>query len=62
MKPFKTNGLVVTIQGTSLLKAIGGFLLFLFMIFSISGALTSLKPEYRISSSSVNSAAKQPDR
>ncbi|WP_394580017.1 stage II sporulation protein P [Cytobacillus firmus] len=57
MKPFKTNGFVVTIQGTSLLKAIGGFLLFLFMIFSISGALTSLKPEYRISSSSVNSAA-----
>lgn len=57
MKPFKANGLVVTIQGTSLLKAIGGFLLFLFMIFSISGALTSLKPEYRISSSSVNSAA-----
>ncbi|PWW26516.1 stage II sporulation protein P [Cytobacillus oceanisediminis] len=57
MKPLKTNGLVVTIQGTSLLKAIGGFLLFLFMIFSISGALTSLKPEYRISSSSVNTAA-----
>ncbi|GLB58268.1 stage II sporulation protein P [Cytobacillus sp. NCCP-133] len=57
MKPLKTNGIVVTIQGTSLLKAIAGFLLFLFMIFSISGALTSLKPEYRISSDSVNTAA-----
>ncbi|WP_026584473.1 stage II sporulation protein P [Bacillus sp. J33] len=57
MKPLKTNGIVVTIQGTTLLKAIGGFLLFLFMIFSISGAITSLKPEYRISSDSVNTAA-----
>lgn len=57
MKPLKTNGVIVFVQGTSLLKIIVGFLLFLFLIFSISGALTSLKPEYRISSSSVNTVA-----
>ncbi|MBU8879454.1 stage II sporulation protein P [Bacillus sp. FJAT-29790] len=57
MKPLKTTGMIVVVQGTSLLKIIGGFLLFLLLIFSISGVLTSLKPEYRISSSSVNSAA-----
>lgn len=57
MKPIKTNDVILFVQGTSLLKIVGGFLLFLFMIFSISGALTALKPEYRISSSSVNTAA-----
>ncbi|MBS4191361.1 stage II sporulation protein P [Bacillus sp. FJAT-49705] len=57
MKPLKTNGYIVFIQGTTLIKIIGGFLLFLLMIFSISGVITSLKPEYRISSSSVNTAA-----
>lgn len=56
MKPIKTNGIAVFIQGTSLLKIFGGFLLFSFMIFSLSGVLTVLKPEYRISSSSVNTA------
>ncbi|QED48699.1 stage II sporulation protein P [Cytobacillus dafuensis] len=57
MKPLKTNGHIVFIQGTTFIKIIGGFLLFLLMIFSISGVLTSLKPEYRLSSSSVNTAA-----
>lgn len=56
MKPLKSNGFIVFVQGTSLLKICGGFLLFLLLIFSISGVLTSLKPEFRISSSSVNTA------
>ncbi|WP_313798217.1 stage II sporulation protein P [Cytobacillus sp.] len=56
MKPLKPNGFIVFVQGTSILKICGGFLLFLFLIFSISGVLTSLKPEFRISSSSVNTA------
>lgn len=56
MKPLKPNGFIVFVQGTSLLKICGGFLLFLLLIFSISGVLTSLKPEFRISSSSVNTA------
>ncbi|WP_102274504.1 stage II sporulation protein P [Cytobacillus massiliigabonensis] len=56
MKPLRPNGFIVFVQGTSLLKICGGFLLFLLLIFSISGVLTSLKPEFRISSSSVNTA------
>lgn len=56
MKPLKPNGFIVFVQGTSILKICGGFLLFLLLIFSISGVLTSLKPEFRISSSSVNTA------
>lgn len=58
MKPkaLRTNKLYVFIQGKSLLKIIIGFLVFLLLTFSISSALTALKPEYRISSSSVNSA------
>ncbi|MFE8696750.1 stage II sporulation protein P [Cytobacillus sp. FJAT-53684] len=56
MKPLKPNGLIVFVQGTSLLKICGGFILFLFLIFAISGVLTSLKPEFRISSASVNTA------
>ncbi|MDQ0269515.1 stage II sporulation protein P [Cytobacillus purgationiresistens] len=58
MKTLKQSGLLIEVQWTSLVKGLIGFLLFLFMIFSISGALTTLKPEYRISSSSVNTAAK----
>jgi len=50
MKPY------VFIKGTNLLKIIGGFLLFMLLTFSISSALTTIKPEYRISSSSVNTA------
>lgn len=56
MKPLKPNGFIVFVRGTSLLKICGGFLLFLLLIFSISGVLTSLKPEFRISSTSVNTA------
>jgi stage II sporulation protein P len=47
----------IMVQGTSLLKAAGLLLLFMLLIFSISGLLTSLKPQYRLMSSSVNQAA-----
>jgi stage II sporulation protein P len=47
----------VMVQGTSLLKAVVLLILFLLLIFSISGLLTSLKPQYRLMSSSVNQAA-----
>ena len=57
MKSVKPDRMMITVKGTSLLKAVIGFILFLILIFSISGLLTSLKPEYRPSSSSVNSAA-----
>jgi stage II sporulation protein P len=57
MRSPKTNRVMVTVNGNSLIKVILGFCLFLLMIFSVSGLITSLRPEYRLSSSSVNSAA-----
>jgi stage II sporulation protein P len=53
----RNSGTFVMVQGTSLLKAAGLLLLFILLIFSISGLLTSLKPQYRLMSSSVNQAA-----
>ncbi|WP_141431464.1 stage II sporulation protein P [Bacillus sp. 03113] len=52
----KATNISVTIRGTSLIKLVAVFSLFLMMIFSISGLLTSLKPSWRISSSSLNHA------
>lgn len=58
MKPktLKTNKLYIFVQGKSLLQIAIGFIAFLVLTFLISSALTALKPEYRISSSSVNNA------
>jgi stage II sporulation protein P len=53
----KNTGTFVMVQGSSLLKAAGLLLIFMLLIFSISGLLTSLKPQYRPMSSSVNQAA-----
>jgi stage II sporulation protein P len=57
MKNYRSSGMLVTVQGANVVKFVVSMLLFLMMIFSISGLLTSLKPEYRISSNSVNLAA-----
>ncbi len=57
MKHAKTSGTFLIVQGTSLLKIFAALSLFILMIFSISGLLTSLKPQYRLMSSSVNQAA-----
>ncbi|MBT2697998.1 stage II sporulation protein P [Bacillus sp. ISL-40] len=53
----RNSGTFVMVQGSSLLKAAGLLLIFMILIFSISGLLTSLKPQYRPMSSSVNQAA-----
>ncbi|RSD24148.1 stage II sporulation protein P [Mesobacillus subterraneus] len=53
----KRSGLIVAVQGTHVVKAALAFVFFLIGIFSISGAMTSLRPEYRITSDSVNQAA-----
>jgi stage II sporulation protein P len=57
MRLSKRPGIIVAVQGTHLVKAALAFVFFLIGIFSISGAMTSLRPEYRISSDSVNHAA-----
>ena len=56
VKFVKSDQLMVTVKGTSLLRVIIGFAGFLLFIFVISGLLTVLKPEYRPASSSVHSA------
>ncbi|MEH7384049.1 stage II sporulation protein P [Bacillus sp. JJ1521] len=57
MKSFRTQGMMISIQGTSLVKGIL-FLIFSFiLLFTITGAIVSLKPEYRISSSSISNVA-----
>lgn len=57
MKKFRGQGLVVTVHATSIFKVGIAFLLFLLLSFSVSGLMTSLKPEYRLTSSSVNNVA-----
>lgn len=57
MKSHKAPSFIITVQGTSILKMILTLLLVLFLIFAISGLLTSLNPEYRLKSSSVSNAA-----
>ncbi|EKN64377.1 stage II sporulation protein P [Neobacillus bataviensis LMG 21833] len=57
MKKARTSGTFLIVQGTSLLKIFAALSLFLILVFSISGLLTSLKPQYRIMSTSVNQAA-----
>ncbi len=57
MKNQRASGTFMIVQGTSLLKNCLFVLLFLLLVFAISGLLTSLKPGYRPVSSSVNQAA-----
>jgi stage II sporulation protein P len=52
----KSTGMI-SIQATSVGKLLLLSILFLVFVFTLSGLLTSLKPQYRISSSSVNHAA-----
>lgn len=56
MKYNRTSSFVVTVQWTSIFNFFLVIGLLLLLIFSISGLLTSLNPEYRIKSSSLNSA------
>ncbi|MGM0844178.1 MAG: stage II sporulation protein P [Bacillota bacterium] len=57
MKSYKSSNYVVAVNLSTIVKGILAFVFGLLSIFSLSGILTSLKPEYRISSSSVNHAA-----
>jgi stage II sporulation protein P len=53
----KTSGTFIMVQGSTVLKLLTAIFIFMLSIFSISGLLTSLKPQYRLSSESVNQAA-----
>jgi stage II sporulation protein P len=57
MKNTRPRGLLLVIQGTSLIKFSSFLFLFMLLVFSVSGLLTSLNPEYRPISTSVNQVA-----
>ena len=57
MKSVKNRSSHDCVKGTSVLKVFIGFILFILLIFSVSGILTTLNPQYRPASTSVNTAA-----
>ncbi|QNF26296.1 stage II sporulation protein P [Metabacillus elymi] len=56
-----SRNLIVTLNGTSIKKGIVLGFIVLLMTFLLSGVLTSLKPEYRLNSSSINDLTKNID-
>ncbi|MCA1318875.1 stage II sporulation protein P [Bacillus tianshenii] len=59
MKGYRSSNVVVTVNGTSLKKAIVAVILGFNLVFAVSGVMTSLKPEYRVTSSSINEFSKR---
>ncbi|MBM7691825.1 stage II sporulation protein P [Peribacillus deserti] len=59
MKRSRYAGTIAVIQLGTVIKSLIFILVLLLFIFSLSGLLTSIKPKYRITSDSVNSAAIQ---
>lgn len=59
MKTGKSSFVVVAIQTTTIIRLIAITIMVMTFLFLITGFLTSLRPEYRISSNSVNEATKQ---
>ncbi len=59
MRSSKASNYVVSIHMSTILKGMLIFVAGLLSIFSITGILTSLNPEYRITSNSLNQAASQ---
>lgn len=57
MKSNRPPNVMITIQGSSLIKIFIAFFLFILLLFSISGVLTSFKSAYQLKSSSVNTVA-----
>jgi stage II sporulation protein P len=54
MRAFRSQQMIVTVNGTSVKKIVVLAILGFMMMFTVVGLMTSLKPEYRITSSSVN--------
>ncbi|MDQ0218243.1 stage II sporulation protein P [Peribacillus cavernae] len=52
-------GIIVVVNGSMIMKGFLSILALLLLTFSLSGIVTSLKPEYRISSQSVHTVANQ---
>ncbi|WBL13880.1 stage II sporulation protein P [Sutcliffiella sp. NC1] len=59
MKGYRSSSFVVTINGTSIKKTIVAIIAGFMLIFAVSGLLTSLKPEYRVTFSAINEFSKR---
>jgi stage II sporulation protein P len=59
MKENRSGGMVAVIHASTIVKSFLAILAILLFLFSVSGILTSLRPEYRISSQSVHTVTNQ---
>ena len=59
MKGYRASNVIVSFNGTSVKKTIVAIIAAFIFIFAVSGLLTSLKPEYRITFSAVNEFSKR---
>ncbi|MFJ7467940.1 stage II sporulation protein P [Peribacillus frigoritolerans] len=59
MKRRNSPGIITAIHGSTIIKTFLGILALLLFVFLVSGVMTSLRPEYRISSNSVHTVANQ---
>ncbi|MCA1031816.1 stage II sporulation protein P [Bacillus timonensis] len=57
MKGYRSHGIMVTVEGTSIKKGIILLIICFMMTFLLTGIMTTLSPKYRISSSSINNIA-----
>ncbi|MCA1063466.1 stage II sporulation protein P [Rossellomorea sp. AcN35-11] len=57
MRPYNSSNYVVAINMSTILRGMLIFVVGMLAIFSVTGILTSLNPEYRITSNSLNEAA-----
>ncbi|WP_078545532.1 stage II sporulation protein P [Litchfieldia alkalitelluris] len=57
MKSYRNHRMMVTVRGTSITKGIVLLFLGIMITFMITAIMTSLKPEYRLASSSLNNIA-----
>ncbi|KPB05065.1 stage II sporulation protein P [Bacillus sp. CHD6a] len=58
MKGYRSSRIVI-LNGTSLKKSVVAVILGFILVFAVSGVMTSLKPEYRVSSSSIHEFSKR---
>ncbi|MGD6872673.1 stage II sporulation protein P [Sutcliffiella horikoshii] len=58
MKGYRSSRIVI-LNGTSLKKSVVAIILGFILVFAVSGVMTSLKPEYRVSSSSIHEFSKR---
>jgi stage II sporulation protein P len=59
MRRNRHTGIIAVVNGSMVMKGFLSILALLLLIFSLSGILTSLRPEYRISSESVHTVTNQ---